>query len=63
MVKNSPANARDIRDVDLIPGWGSCSGGGHATHSSTLAWRIPWAEESGGLQPIGSQKSDMTEMT
>ena len=26
-----------------------------ATHSSTLAWRIPWMEESGGLQPMGSQ--------
>ena len=27
-----------------------------ATHSSTLAWRIPWTEEPGGLQSIGSQK-------
>ena len=27
-----------------------------ATHSSTLAWRIPWTEEPGQLQPIGSQK-------
>ena len=26
-----------------------------ATHSSTLAWRIPWTEESGGLQSMGSQ--------
>ena len=26
-----------------------------ATHSSILAWRIPWTEESGGLQSIGSQ--------
>ena len=25
-----------------------------ATHSSTLAWRIPWTEEPGGLQSIGS---------
>ena len=31
-----------------------------ATHSSILAWRIPWTEESGGLQSIGS---DMTEAT
>ena len=29
---------------------------GMATHSSTLAWRIPWTEESGGLQSIGSQR-------
>ena len=29
---------------------------GMAIHSSILAWRIPWTEEPGGLQPIGSQK-------
>ena len=27
-----------------------------ATHSSVLAWRIPWTEEPGGLQSIGSQR-------
>ena len=27
---------------------------GMATHSSILAWRIPWTEESGGLQSMGS---------
>ena len=27
-----------------------------ATHSSILAWRIPWTEEPGGLQPIESQR-------
>ena len=27
-----------------------------ATHSSILAWRIPWTEESGGLQSIGLQR-------
>ena len=30
------------------------------THSSTLAWEIPWIEEPGGLQSTGSQESDMT---
>ena len=30
---------------------------GMATHISILAWRILWTEESGGLQPMGSQKS------
>ena len=29
---------------------------GTATHSSVLAWRIPWTEESGGLQSKGSQR-------
>ena len=28
-----------------------------ATHSSTLAWEIPWREEPGGLQSVGSKKS------
>ena len=32
-----------------------------ATHSGILAWRIPWAEEPGRLQSMGSQESDMTE--
>ena len=31
-----------------------------ATHSSSLAWEIPWTEEPGGLQSMGSQKSDRT---
>ena len=34
-----------------------------ATHSSILAWRIPWTEEPSGLQSMGSQESDMTEAT
>ena len=29
---------------------------GMATHSTVLAWRIPWAEESGRLQSMGSQR-------
>ena len=32
-----------------------------ATHSSTIAWKIPWTEELGRLQFMGSQKSDTTE--
>ena len=32
-----------------------------ATHSSILAWRIPWTEEPGGLQPMGLQRADITE--
>ena len=30
---------------------------GMATHSSVLAWRIPWTEEPGGLQSTGSQRA------
>ena len=31
-----------------------------ATHSSVLAWEIPWTEEPGGLQSMGSQESERT---
>ena len=37
VVKNLPADEGDIRDSDLIPGWGRSPGGGHATHSGILA--------------------------
>ena len=32
-----------------------------ATHSSILSWKIPWTEEPGGLQSVGSVESDTTE--
>ena len=32
-----------------------------APHSSTLAWKIPWTEEPGGLQSTGREESDTTE--
>ena len=34
-----------------------------ATHSSFLAWKIPWTEEPGGLRPWGLKELDMTEHT
>ena len=34
-----------------------------ATHSSTLAWKIPWTEEPGRLSPWGRTESDTTEET
>ena len=34
---------------------------GVATHSSILAWRIPWTEEPGGLQSMGHKESDTVE--
>ena len=43
-------------NLGLIPGLGGSPGEGNATHSSILAWRIPWMEEPGGLQSIGSQR-------
>ena len=56
MVKNLPVNAGDERNLNLIPGSEDPLEKGLATHSSIIAWRIPWTEESGGLQSIGSQR-------
>ena len=44
------------RDSYSIPGSGRSPGGKTAPHSSVLAWRIPWTEEPGGLQSMGSQR-------
>ena len=64
MVENLPANAGDIRQMQVrSPGWEDPLEKGMATHSSILAWRIPWTEEPGGLQATGSQESDTTEVT
>ena len=56
VVKNPPANVGDVRDMSLIPGLGKSPGEGMATHCSTFAWRIPWTEEHGRLQSMGSQR-------
>ena len=54
MVKNLPTmhetQVRSLGQEDLLEE-------GTATHSSILAWRIPWTEESGRLQSMESQKS------
>ena len=55
MVKDSPTNAEDIEDVGLIPGSRRSPGEETATHSSIIAWEIPWTEEPVGLKSIGSQ--------
>ena len=55
VVKNLPANAGDVRDV-MSEMWVWFPGGGMATHSSVLAWRIPWTEEPGGLQSMGTPR-------
>ena len=44
-------------------GWEDPMEEGMATHSSILAWRIPWTEEPGGLQSIGLQIVGTTEVT
>ena len=54
MVKNLPA-MQETQVPSL--GWKDPLEKGMATHSSILAWRVPWTEEPGGLQPgTGSQR-------
>ena len=60
LVKNLPANAGDS---GLTPGSGDALEKGMATHSSILAWRIPWTEEPGGLQSMRSQRVGHKVMT
>ena len=51
-VKNLPAmQETSVRSL----AWEDPLEKGTATHSSILAWRIPWTEEPGGLQPMESQ--------
>ena len=51
-----PASAGDTRDTSSIPGWGRPLGKEMAAHSSVLAWRTPWTEEPGGLEPMRLQR-------
>ena len=53
LVKNLPA----IQETQVwFLGWGNPLEKGMATHSSILTWRIPWTEEQGRLQSMGSQR-------
>ena len=54
VAKNLPANAEDTQ-VQFL-GRENPVEEGTATHTSTLAWRIPWTEELGGLQSMGSER-------
>ena len=64
VVKKSSANTGNIRDAGLIPGSGRSPGKENGkTHSSVLAWRIPWTEVPGGLQSLGLQRVTPTEAT
>ena len=58
MVKNLPA-MQEIRVQSL--GWEDPLEKGRATHTSVLAWRIPWTEEPGRPQSWGQRESDTTE--
>ena len=57
VVKNPPVNTRDLQETQVQSlNQEDPVEKGMATHSSILAWRIPWAEETGRLQPMVSQR-------
>ena len=56
MVKNLPVNAGQAGDVGSIPVQKDPLEKEMATHSSILAWEIPWTEEPSGLYSMGSQR-------
>ena len=49
-------SAHNAEDPGSITAWEDPLEKGMATHSRVLAWRIPWTEESGGLQSMDSQR-------
>ena len=55
-------SAHNVGDLGSIPGFERSPGEGMASHSSILAWRIPWTEELGGLQSMGSQKFSISNL-
>ena len=57
VVKSPPGNAGDIGDDVRSLGREDPLEDGMETHSSILAWRIPWTEESVELQSTGSQRA------
>ena len=55
-VKNWPAMQETQETWVQSPGWEDSLEEDMTTYSSILAWEIPWTEESGGLQSMGSQR-------
>ena len=50
------ASAYNAGEPGSIPGSGRSPGEGNGNPLQYLAWKIPWTEKSGGLQPMGSQR-------
>ena len=56
LVTDGKESACNAGDPGLIPGKGRFPGGGHGNPLQYFAWRIPWTEEPGRLQSMGSQR-------
>ena len=65
VVKNPPAKAGDLRDVDSVPGWGRYSGGGHASHPNILPGESHRQRSHRCIvhRSIGCKESDTSEVT
>ena len=63
MVKNPPTDAGDTGDGVRSLGQEDPLEEEMATHSSILAWEVPWTEDSGGLHPWGHKESHTSEQT
>ena len=62
MVKNLPANARDVRDADSMSGWGRCPGGGHGNPFQYSCLENPHGHRSlAGYSPWSHKESGTTE--
>ena len=53
---DSQESACNVGDWGLIPRWRRSPGKEMTTHSSILAWKMPWTEEPGGLRSMGSHR-------
>ena len=61
MVTNPPASAGDVGDVGLIPGLGRSPRVGNGNPHQDSCLEVPWTEEPGELQSMGSQRVRMPE--
>ena len=63
VIKNLPANAGDVRNEGSVPRLGRSPGGGHGDLLQYSCLRIPWTEEPGGLQSMGSPIGKLKRLT
>ena len=56
LIENAPLHVKSFVKSSRSLGQEDPQEEGMATHSSILAWRIPWTEQPGGLQSMGSQR-------
>ena len=60
---DSKDSACSAGDLGSVPGLGKSLGEWNATHSSIFVWRMPWTEEPGRLQSMGSQRVEHNRAT